>query len=66
MALTAYDFEPAQSEAFAAFRFSVIMIRVAQQLVASALLPEDSTFETDNTATRLLASMLERPPPAAG
>jgi aminoglycoside phosphotransferase (APT) family kinase protein len=51
-------------EVFAAFRFSVIMIRVAQQLVASGLLPEDSAFETDNTATRLLASMLELPPPA--
>jgi aminoglycoside phosphotransferase (APT) family kinase protein len=46
-------------EVFAAFRFSVIMIRVAQQLVAAGLLAEDSTFETDNTATRLLASMLE-------
>lgn len=46
-------------EVFAAFRFSVIMIRVAQQMVLQGLLPQDSEFERDNTATRLLASMLE-------
>jgi aminoglycoside phosphotransferase (APT) family kinase protein len=50
-------------EAFAAFRFAVIMIRVAQQLAEYGLLPEDSTFETDNTCTRALAQMLDLPPP---
>ncbi len=50
-------------EVFAAFRFSVIMIRIAQQMVATGLLPEDSTFEHDNPATRLLAGMLELAPP---
>ncbi len=49
---------------FAAFRFSVIMIRVGQQLVEAGLLPSDSHFETDNTVTRMLASMLDLPPPA--
>jgi aminoglycoside phosphotransferase (APT) family kinase protein len=45
-------------EIFAAFRFAAIMIRVAQQLVARGILPPDSDFETNNTATRLLARML--------
>ncbi len=48
-------------EVFAAFRFAVIMIRVAQQLVAAKLLPPDSEFETDNIVTRLLAKLLEEP-----
>ncbi|MEN8182133.1 MAG: phosphotransferase family protein [Myxococcota bacterium] len=52
-------------EVFAAFRFSVIMIRIAQQLVFYELLPEDSSFESDNTATRLLASMLGLSAPGA-
>jgi aminoglycoside phosphotransferase (APT) family kinase protein len=47
-------------EIFAAFRFSVIMIRVGQQLIASGILPPDSDFETNNTATQLLAKMLEQ------
>lgn len=41
-------------EVFAAFRFSVIMIRLAQQLVHYGVLPGDSDFERDNIATRLL------------
>jgi aminoglycoside phosphotransferase (APT) family kinase protein len=53
-------------EVFAAFRFSVIMIRVARQLQAFGLLPEDSGFERDNTATRMLAGMLDLPQPGAG
>jgi aminoglycoside phosphotransferase (APT) family kinase protein len=50
-------------EVFAAFRFAVIMIRVAQQLVAHDLLPEDSGFDSNNVCTRLLADMLGLPPP---
>jgi aminoglycoside phosphotransferase (APT) family kinase protein len=50
-------------EVFAAFRFAVIMIRVAQQMVAYGVLPEDSPFERNNTATHLLARLLELPPP---
>jgi aminoglycoside phosphotransferase (APT) family kinase protein len=51
-------------EVFAAFRFSVIMIRLAQQFQALGLLPPDSTLETDNIPSRLLAKLLELPPPA--
>jgi aminoglycoside phosphotransferase (APT) family kinase protein len=51
-------------EAFAAFRFSVIMMRVAQQFVAHGLLPYDSDFETNNIPSRMLAEMLGLPSPA--
>jgi aminoglycoside phosphotransferase (APT) family kinase protein len=51
-------------EILAGFRFSVIMIRVAEQFREAGLLPAESTFETDNTCTRLLAKMLDLPPPA--
>ena len=46
-------------EIFAAYRFAAIMIRVARQLVARGILPPDSDFATENTATRLLARMLQ-------
>ena len=52
-------------EIFAAFRFSVIMVRVAQQLMSFGVLPVDSGFDVDNPSTRLLASMLEIAPPGA-
>jgi len=51
-------------EVFAAFRFSVIMIRLAQQLQVLGLLPADSDFETNNIPSRLLARLLDLPPPA--
>jgi aminoglycoside phosphotransferase (APT) family kinase protein len=47
-------------EVFAGFRFGAVMIRVARQLAALSLLPAGSTFETDNTVTRLLARLLDR------
>jgi aminoglycoside phosphotransferase (APT) family kinase protein len=50
-------------EIFAAFRFAVIMIRVAQQLVSRGVLLPDSDFETNNTATGLLARLLDFAPP---
>jgi aminoglycoside phosphotransferase (APT) family kinase protein len=50
-------------EVFAAFRFSVIMIRVARQLAESGFLPAGSDFETNNIVTRLLARMLSLPAP---
>jgi aminoglycoside phosphotransferase (APT) family kinase protein len=50
-------------EAFAAFRFSVIMIRLAQQFMALGVLPADAKLETDNMASRLLAKILDLPPP---
>ncbi len=46
-------------EVFAAFRFSVIMMRVAQGMKELGVLPADSDFEVDNTVTRLLAKLLE-------
>jgi aminoglycoside phosphotransferase (APT) family kinase protein len=51
-------------EAFAAFRFSVIMMRLAQQFQALGLLPADSDFETNNIPSRMLAEMLGLPSPA--
>ena len=48
-------------EIFAAFRFSVIMMRVAQGMKELGVLPPDSPFEVDNTVTRLLAKLLESP-----
>jgi aminoglycoside phosphotransferase (APT) family kinase protein len=50
-------------EAFAGFRFGVIMIRLAQQMVDYGVLPEDSDFESNNIVTRLLAKILDLPAP---
>jgi aminoglycoside phosphotransferase (APT) family kinase protein len=50
-------------EVFAAFRFSVIMIRLAQMIVEYGFLEADSDFETNNTPTQLLAKMLDLPAP---
>ena len=52
-------------EAFAAWRFAVILARIAAQLDHFELLPADSTFAQDNTASRLLATVMELPPPGA-
>ncbi len=53
-------------QVFAGFRFGVIMIRLAQQMVEYGVMPADSDFETNNIVTRLLARILELPPPDAG
>jgi aminoglycoside phosphotransferase (APT) family kinase protein len=50
-------------EVFAAFRFAVIMIRVAQGFVASGALPPDARLATNNIVTQLLAKMLGLPAP---
>lgn len=52
-------------QVFAGFRFSVIMMRIAQQLVFYELMPEEAgyAFERNNTVTQLLAKLLELPPP---
>ena len=52
-------------EIFAAFRFSIIMVRVAQLIMSFGLLPKDSGFDVDNPCTRLLAEMLDVAPPGA-
>lgn len=51
-------------EVFAAMRFSVIMMRVVQQMKHAGILPRESAFEVDNTCSRLLAKLLELPPPS--
>ena len=55
-------------EVFAGFRFSVIMMRLAQQMVEYEVLDADAgrAFELNNTVTRLLAKLLELPGPGAG
>ena len=52
-------------QAFAGFRFGVIMIRIAQQLAEYGIMDADTSraFEINNTVTRLLARTLELPPP---
>lgn len=50
-------------EAFAAWRFAVIMARVAAQMRHFEILPPDSRFAIDNTASRLLAALLGLPAP---
>jgi aminoglycoside phosphotransferase (APT) family kinase protein len=52
-------------QAFAGFRFGVIMVRLAQQMVHYQVMgPEQGrAFELDNMATRLLARVLELPSP---
>jgi aminoglycoside phosphotransferase (APT) family kinase protein len=53
-------------QVFAGFRFAVIMARIAQQMVHyQVMTPEQGRqFELDNTVTRMLAALLELPPPA--
>ena len=51
-------------EAFCAWRFAVIMVRVAHQMQSIGVLPADSNFPADNTASRLLAKTLDLPRPA--
>ena len=48
---------------FAGFRFAVIMSRIAQQMVHYGVMPPESTFETNNTVTNLLAKDLGLPAP---
>ena len=52
-------------QVFAGFRFSVIMMRIAQQLVQYGMLDTEAgyQFELNNTVTRLLAQLLDLPAP---
>jgi len=52
-------------QVLAGYRFAVIMCRIAQQMVTYGALDEPGgrNFELDNTVTRLLARILELPPP---
>jgi len=49
-------------QVFAGYRFAVIMMRIAQQMVHYGVMDEEGgrNFELDNTVTRLLASLLEQ------
>lgn len=53
-------------QVFAGFRFAVIFLRIAQQMVHYGVMEaaQGRAFELDNTVTRLLAELLELPPPA--
>jgi aminoglycoside phosphotransferase (APT) family kinase protein len=53
-------------EVFAGFRFAVIMLRIAQQLLNYGLMDEAASraFERNNTVTRLLAQLLDLPAPS--
>ena len=50
-------------EVFAAFRFAVVMIRIATMLIEFELLAPDADMARNNTVTRLLAEMPGRPAP---
>lgn len=54
-------------EVLCGYRFAVIMCRIGQQMVTYGALDEAGgrAFELDNTVTRLLARLLELPPPGA-
>ncbi len=54
-------------EVFAGFRFAVIMMRLAQQLVQYGVMDKAAgrAFELDNPVTRLLAGLLDLPAPGA-
>jgi aminoglycoside phosphotransferase (APT) family kinase protein len=55
-------------QVFAGFRFAVIMIRVAHQMMTYGLIDAAGgrEFEVNNTVTRLLAKLLDLPSPASG
>src|SRR5262249_27962551 len=52
-------------QVFAGFRFGVIFLRLAQQMVEYKLMPpaDGRNFELDNMVTRLLAKLLDLPAP---
>jgi len=57
--------DPLFHQAWAGLRFGCVMIRLAQQMVHYEVMPEEAglEFERNNTVTRLLAKILELPPP---
>ncbi|MCC6847190.1 MAG: phosphotransferase family protein [Deltaproteobacteria bacterium] len=50
-------------EVWSAFRFALVLIRIADQMTEYGIMPEGSGFERNNPATQMLAKMLELPPP---
>lgn len=57
-----YDLE--YYEVLSAFKFAVIMARIGQAFIEFELIPADSDFPVNNTATQLLARILGLPAPA--
>jgi aminoglycoside phosphotransferase (APT) family kinase protein len=53
-------------QVWAGYRFGCVMMRLAQQLHHYEMMDEEASrnFELDNTVTRLLAKLLDAPPPA--
>jgi aminoglycoside phosphotransferase (APT) family kinase protein len=50
-------------EILSAAKFAVVMARIGQLFISYELVPPDSDFPYNNTATQLLARLLELPPP---
>ncbi|HEY3686591.1 MAG TPA: phosphotransferase family protein [Streptosporangiaceae bacterium] len=50
-------------EVLSAFKFAVIMARIGQAFIDFELVPPDSDFPVNNTATQLLARVLDLPAP---
>jgi aminoglycoside phosphotransferase (APT) family kinase protein len=46
---------------FAGYRFGVVMVRLAQMMKGFDILPMDSDYERDNTATQFLVKLLNLP-----
>lgn len=51
-------------EVWGAFRFALVLIRIADQMTEYGIMPPGSGFERNNPATQMLAKMLDLPPPA--
>ena len=53
-------------QVFAGFRFSVVMMRIAQQLLHYGLMTKEQSraMELDNTVTKLTSKLLDLPPPS--
>jgi aminoglycoside phosphotransferase (APT) family kinase protein len=51
-------------EVWGAFRFALVLIRIADQMTEYGVMPEGSGFERNNPATQMLAAMLELPAPS--
>ena len=53
-------------QVFAGFRFSVVMMRIAQQLLHYGVMTKEQgrAMEIENTVTKLTAKLLDLPPPS--
>lgn len=53
-------------EVLSAFKFAVIMARIGRAFIDFGLVPADSDFPIDNTASQLMAALLDLPAPGPG